>query len=229
GSDGSRRGSAAAEQARLLLRETRDREARELAERRAIEEELGTVTARRSALDALERDGVGIAPATAALMAARSRYGDRIIGTIADQIGTDTEQAAVAEQLLGDFIHAVLVRDEATVDEIREWHQREKPGTLVLLPVNPGPRGDTSPVDSRLQVRDVAVPWVAALIGGARPLEQGHGVRRADGSVWLTGPAPSAGPLRRRSELKSLQQRLEKLSADFEAAEARLEATRTSL
>src|SRR5690606_5186643 len=77
-SDESHRGSAAAEQARLLLRETRDREARELAERRAIEEELGTVTARRSALDALERDGVGIAPATAALMAARSRYGDRI-------------------------------------------------------------------------------------------------------------------------------------------------------
>ncbi|HRP08671.1 MAG TPA: AAA family ATPase, partial [Gemmatimonadales bacterium] len=210
-------------------RETRDREARELAERRSIEEELGSVTARRAALDALERDGVGIAPATAALMAARAQYGDRIIGTVADQIGTDGEQAAIAEQLLGEFIHAVLVRDETTVQEIRAWHEREKPGTLILLPVNPGPRGGLGQVDSRLEVRDVAAPWVAALIGGAQPLENGTGVRRNDGSVWLTGPAASGGPLRRRSELKSLQQRLERLTGDFEASESRLGATRENL
>ena len=227
--DDARHAAAESEQSRLRLRETRDREARELAERRAVEEELATLTARSAALEALERDRVGIAPAAAALLAERSHYGDRILGTLADHIGVDGEQADLAEQLLGEFVHAVLVRDEATVREIRAWHEREQPGTLILLPVEPGPNALAGAGDARLRVDGVAQGWVSALIGGAAPLDHGRGVRRADGSIWLTGPASTTGPLRRRAELKGLHEQLGTLTASSRTAEARQLATREEL
>ncbi len=227
--DAARHGAAHAEQARLRLRETRDREAREVAERRALEEELATLTARQSALSALERDRVGVAPAAAALLSRRSDFGDRVIGTLADVIAVAGDEADLAEQLLGDFVHAVLVRDEATVREIQAWHQREQPGTLILLPVDPGPQTATGAVDSRLRVDEIAVPWVAALIGGTRALEQGRGVRRVDGSVWLTGPAATSGPIRRRAELRDLARAITATTATFSSADQRVSATAAEL
>jgi chromosome segregation protein len=224
-SDAARHGAAAAEQARLRLRETRDRDAREVAERRALEEEIATLTARQSALSALERDRVGVAPAAAALLARRAEFGDRIIGTLADVISVAGDEADLAEQLLGEFIHAILVRDEATVREIQEWHHDEQPGTLILLPVAPGPRASGGALDPRLRVDAVAEPWVAALIGGTRPLDAGRGVRRADGSIWLTGPAATSGPLRRRAELQDLAATLATATTAFAAVDARAAAT----
>ncbi len=222
-------GAAAAEQARAGLRDTRAREAREVAARRGLEAELATLTARKSALEALERDRVGIAPAAAALLAERSRYGNRVLGTLADHVGAEGDDAELAEQLLGDFIHAVLVKDAETVDEIREWHQREQPGTLILLPVEPGPVGANGSGDPRLRVDAVAAPWVAALVGGAVPLGGGRGIRRADGSIWLTGESGSSGPLRRRAELNELGKRLPDVTAALAEAEARLAATHQEL
>ncbi len=224
--DESRHGAAEAEQARLRLREARDREARELAERRALEEELATLTARRGALEALERDRVGIAPAAAALLAARGDFGGGVLGALADFITVDSEQAELAEQLLGDFLHAVVVRDEAAVRRVGEWHATEQPGTLILLPVEPGPARPGGAIDSRLRVDPVVAPWVAALIGGARPLgEGGRGVHRADGSIWLTGPASSTGPLKRRAELKTLAEQITTTGEGVAAAASRHRAT----
>jgi chromosome segregation protein len=226
----SRRAAATAEQARLRLRETRDREARETAERRTLEEDLATLTARQSALEALERDRVGIAPAAAALLARRDEYGEGVIGTLADVIGVDGDQADLAEQLLGEFVHAVLVRDEATVRRIRAWHEQEHPGTLILLPVEPGPEQHGGEIDSRLQVQPVAHGWVAALVGGSQPLaDGGRGVRRRNGSIWLTGPASTTGPLQRRAELNALAGRITDATAAFETADGRRTATREEL
>ncbi len=224
--DEARQGAAEAEQARLRLRETRDREARELAERRALEEELAARTARRAALEALERDRVGVAPAAAALLADRQRHGGAVLGTLADFITVDSAEADLAEQLLGEFLHAVLVRDEAAVRSVREWHGHEQPGTLILLPVQPGPAERHGAIDARLRVEPVAQPWVAALIGGSKPLaDGGRGIRRADGSIWLTGPASSTGPLRRRAELKSLGEQVAAAEGGLQSATARHEAT----
>ena len=61
------------------------------------------------------------------------------------------------------------LRALTTVDAI-------EPGTLILLPVEPGPSSSNGNSDARLRVDGVAERWVAALIGGARPLEQGRGV-----------------------------------------------------
>jgi chromosome segregation protein len=217
----SQRGAAEAENARNVLRDTRAREAQELAQRRALEEEMATLSARQSALEALERDRVGIAPAAAALLAERGRYGDSILGTLADFVRADGDDAALAEQLLGDFIHAVLVRDA--------WHDEAQPGTLILLPVEPGPASSGASTESRLRVEPVAAAWVSALIGGAEPLGEGRGVRRADGSIWLTGKQASSGPLRRRAELKELDRRLPELASAIAAAEAKRVATHEEL
>ena len=46
----------------------------------------------------------------------------------------------LAERLLGDWMHAVLVRDHDTVRAIQAWHAEHQPGSLVLLPLDPGPR-----------------------------------------------------------------------------------------
>ena len=218
----TRHKAAAAEQARLRLRETRDREAREVAERRALEEDVAVLSARRTALEALERDRVGLAPAAAALLAQRERFGGRVLGPLADFISTDGDQAELAEQLLGDFAHAVLVRDTATVDAVQTWHAAEHPGALILLPIAPGPTVRGGAIDARLRVDPVAADWIAALVGGSEVLEQsGRALRRSNGAIYLTGPSTAAGPIRRRAELKSLGAEIEVAMAALARAEQR--------
>ena len=226
----TRHKAAAAEQSRLRLRETRDREAREVAERRALEEEVAVQTARRAALEALERDRVGLAPAAAALLAHRDQFGGNVLGPLADFITTDGDQAELAEQLLGDFSHAVLVRNAATVTAVQAWHAKEQPGALVLLPLDPGPSVRGGSVDARLRVDPIAAPWIAALVGGSEVLAQGgRALRRANGVVYLTGPSASAGPIRRRAEIKTLADDLESASTRLAAVETRRVATTTEL
>ena len=226
----TRHKSAAAEQARLRLRETRDREAREVAERRALEEDVAVLTARRSALEALERDRVGLAPAAAALLAQRDRFDGRVLGPLADFISTDGDQAELAEQLLGDFAHAVLVQDSATVAAVQAWHAREQPGALILLAVEPGPVTHGGSIDARLRVDPRAAAWIAALVGGSEVLEQsGRALRRANGAIYLTGPSTSSGPIRRRAELKSLATEIEKAATALGAVEIRRAETATEL
>ncbi len=50
------------------------------ADRRRAEESLAQMTARRQALEELERDRVGLAPAAAALLAARDRFDGGVLG-----------------------------------------------------------------------------------------------------------------------------------------------------
>jgi chromosome segregation protein len=222
--DELRHRAAAAEQARLRLRETRDREAREVAERRALEEDVAVLTARRAALEALERDRVGLAPAAAALLARRDQFDGGVLGPLADFITTENDQAEVAEQLLGDFAHAVLVRDRATVAAVQSWHATAHPGALVLLPLDPGPGAAGALIDPRLRVDPLAEAWTAALVGGSTMVES-SAVLRANGAVYLTGTSPSTGPIRRRAELKALKQQLEVAAQALATAEQRRAAT----
>ena len=225
-----RQGAAAAEQSRLLLRETRDREARELAERRTIEEDVARITARRSALEALERDRVGLAPAAAALLAGRGRFGDQVLGPLADYISTEGDQAELAEQLLGDYVHAVLIRDASAIPAIQAWHAQEQPGTLILLPVAPGPVRSGALAETALRVDPLAADWVKALVGGSEVLHGGgRGLRRANGVVFLTGPAAASGPIRRRAELQTLGRDLDTRSAALADADARRDRTAAEL
>ncbi|HET7024178.1 MAG TPA: AAA family ATPase [Gemmatimonadales bacterium] len=222
----ARQAGATAEQARHDVAEARRREALERAARRQAEEALAQVSARRQALEELERDRVGLAPGAASLLAARSRFGDAVLGPLSDFITTSQRDADLAERLLGEWVHAVLVKDRAAVSAIQVWHQETQPGAVVVLPLHPGPSvGAGRSVGHGLQVAEPAVAWVHALVAGSEVLDPtGRVLQRPNGAILLTGAAPS-GPLRRRADLESLGTEVAAAKQKLAAADAVLAAT----
>src|SRR5439155_7593725 len=105
--------------------------------RRQTEAALAQLEARRDALSELDREHVGLAPAAAALLKARL---PGVLGPLADHVRTSRRDAELAERLLGEWLHAVLVRDASAIEAISAWHAETQPGPLVLLPCVPGPR-----------------------------------------------------------------------------------------
>jgi chromosome segregation protein len=196
------------ERCRHELAKTHEQETTERNRRRLVEESLAQLTTRRAALEELERDRVGLAPGASALLAARDRFSGGVLGPLSDHISTDPETAEIAERLLGEWMHAVLVTDAAAVDAIRRWHAEAEPGALVLLPVDSGPHfGEhrPNPIESHLKAEGPAGRWVQALLGGSEVLDgRGHALRRSSGAILLSGAASTSGPLRRRAELGSL-------------------------
>ncbi|MGI9039708.1 MAG: AAA family ATPase [Gemmatimonadales bacterium] len=219
----AKRAAAEAEHARHLVAETREHEAMNRADRRQAEEALAQMTARRHALEELERDRVGLAPAAAALLASRHRFDGGVLGPLSDFVRTEREDAELAERLLGEWMHAVLVRDRQTVADIQTWHAEHQPGALVLLPLDPGPLtgSDNQPLDDRLQTDGPAAGWVRAALAGSEVLDQsGRVLRRASGAIFLSGAAAPSGPLRRRAELVSLAREVERGQAALAEIEA---------
>jgi chromosome segregation protein len=205
-----------ADRARHALAEAREHEARLRAERRATEETLAQATARQGALEQLERDRVGLAPAAAALLGARERFGSAVFGPLADFVRVRREDAALAEHVLGEWMHAVVVADLAACDAIHAWHRDAGTGPLLLLPLEPGPAGEGGDDDLTAQVEGggPAARWVRALLAGAKPFAPaGDAIIRANGAVFLPGPAGAGGPLRRRAELEALGDDTNRLAA----------------
>jgi chromosome segregation protein len=166
-----REAAAALERARHSLAAARENEAALRIERRELDEAIAQLAARREALAELERRREGLAPAVQILLNERARFGDgAVLGPLSDFLTISAEQARLAERLLADWLHAVLVRDEATVEAVRQWHAAAEPGPLLLLPVEPGPTA--APAEHALVAElDVAHPaerWVAALLAGSR-------------------------------------------------------------
>jgi len=190
--------------------------------RRQTEAALAQLEARRDALAELDRERVGLAPAAQALLKARQTFGDAVIGPLADFVRTSRRDAELAERLLGEWLHAVLVRDASAIEAIRAWHAEAKPGTLVLLPCVPGPRlaADGHPLKDELRVDGPAAAWVRALLAGHEVLDVdggGRALRRANGAVFLDGGVTAAGgaggPLQRRAELETLEQEVREAAA----------------
>ncbi|MBI4502228.1 MAG: chromosome segregation protein SMC [Gemmatimonadetes bacterium] len=228
--------TAELERSRHALAAAREHEAALRIERRAAEEPLASLVARRGALEELERERVGLAPAARQLLGARERFGDGIIGPLSDYVRVSQGGAEVVERLLGEWLNAVLVSDDATVARIQQWHREMQPGPLVLLPVAPGPSPPLSPfaslragslLDGRgepagseqvsrpdMTFLQPAEAWLEALLGNQHLLT-GGGIRRANGAVFLAGTESAAGPLSRRAEL-------DRITSDIAAAEARL-------
>jgi chromosome segregation protein len=224
----AKRAAGESEHARHLLAETREHEALNRAERRQAEEALAQLTARRHALEELERDRVGLAPAAAALLAARESFDGGVLGPLSDFISTERADAELAERLLGDWMHAVLVRDERTARAIQAWHAEQQPGALVLLPLDPGPAGGagSQPMEDRLRAEGPASAWLRAALAGSEVLDPaGRVLRRASGAIFLSGAGAPSGPLRRRAELAELGTEVARAQAALAAAETTLAAT----
>src|SRR5204863_94368 len=132
--------------------------------------------------------------------------------------------------LLGEWLQAVLVRDDAAVEAVRQWHQRTEPGPLVLLPCAPGPRraADGHPLADELRVDGPAAAWVRALLAGHEVLDGGRALRRANGAVCLAG-AGAGGPLERRGGLEALGHELEEAETRRATAATALQRTLSGL
>jgi chromosome segregation protein len=196
----------AVERERRRVAAAKEREAYGRAVRRQAEEALAQVTARREALAELDRERVGLAPAAQALLKVKAQFGDTVLGPLADFVRTSRRDAELAERLLGEWLHAVLVCDASSIDDIRRWHASAQPGPLLLLPCVPGPRlaADGHPLKDELRADGPAAAWVRALLAGHEVLGDGYALRRANGAVFLAG-ASSGGPLLRRAELEGLE------------------------
>ena len=222
----------ALQHARRHVATLQEQEMRARSARRQTEAALAQLTVRRDALTELDRERVGLAPAAQALLKAKDRFGHAVVGPLADFVRTSRRDAELAERLLGDWLHAVLVRDASAVDAIRAWHEETQPGPLVLLPCVPGPRraADGHPLKDELRVDGPAAAWVRALLAGHEVLAGGDGraVRRANGAVFLDGGTPAGagrgGPLQRRAELEALEQEVREAEGARSRAAAALEA-----
>src|SRR5438132_1092121 len=220
----------ALERARRRVAELKEQEAHGRSARRRTEEALAQLTARRDALAELARERVGLAPAAQALLKAKARFGDAVVGPLADFVRSSRRDAELAERLLGEWLHAVVVRDESASSAIRAWYEEATPGPLVLLPCVPGPRlaADGHPLKDALRVDGAAAAWVQALLAGYEVLDGGKALRRANGAVFLDGGG-GGGPLQRRAELESLEQEVDDARASETRAAEELERTLAEL
>jgi chromosome segregation protein len=207
---------------------------RELAARQALfaaDEAVAALEGRVNALEALERERVGLAPAAAALLRERDRVGDgAVLGPLSDYISASAASAVLLERYLGATIHAILVRDRAAAERVREWHVTAKPGPLLLLPLDV--RHEPQPGGTLADLADVAEPardWVRALLGRVEAIAGGEAFVDARGAVWLPGAAAGQGPLQRRAELAALREQLDAASAARAEASAAADAAKGAL
>ena len=177
------------------------------------------------ALESLERERVGLAPAAAQLLGERDRFGEgAILGPLSDFISAGSESATLVERYLGASVHAVLVRDREVANEIRQWHARSNPGPLLLLPADALADGDleldADDLAERVQSSSTAQRWVRALLGRVKSIEDGTAFVDARGAIWLPATVAGPGPLRRRAELNSIKEELVEAAAARERAVA---------
>jgi chromosome segregation protein len=224
------------ERARHELTSRRESEAALRVDLRAVDEAQAQAAARRDALADLERERVGLAPAARQIMQVRDTFGPgAVLGPLSDFVRTSAASARLAERLLGDWLHAVLVRDEAVLEPVRQWHREAEPGPLVLLPVHPGPSAPPGKLPMGLDAGEPAGAWVAALTSGDVLLDpEARAIRRASGAVFLTAEG-GGGLLSRRAELAALEEEtgrlasrrteLESAVADAQRAHGQAEST----
>jgi chromosome segregation protein len=199
---------------RVADRETREKESIARAELFRADEAHTSLQGKVNALDALERERVGLAPAAARLLREKEQFGEgAVLGPLSDFISADQASALLVERFLGATVHAVLVRDRDAAEAVRSWHAIANPGPLLLLPLDALSEdqiGEVMP-DALSHRVDAAGPgrtWVRALLGHAHPVDGGTAFIDARGAVWLPGSTAGPGPLRRRAELFSLRAEL---------------------
>ncbi len=203
------------EEARVVDRDTREREATARAELFRADEAHTSLQGKVNALDTLERERVGLAPAAARLLRERDRFGDgALLGPLSDFISADQSSALLVERFLGATVHAVLVRDRDVAEAVRVWHADANPGPLLLLPLDALDDEQvagmlTDALSHRVDATGPGRAWVRALLGHAHAVSDGTAFIDARGAVWLPGSTSGPGPLRRRAELIALRDELE--------------------
>ncbi len=198
------------------VRAARDSDSAARSELLRAEESQTALASKLSALEGLERERVGLAPAAAKLLRERDRFGEgSVIGPLSDFISTNADAASLVERFLGASVHAVLVRDRAAAESIRLWHAATNPGPLLLLPADSVAegKGDAAgtgddDLSGLVSSQSPAAHWVKSLLGNVRQIEAGTGFVDSRGAIWLPATTAGPGPLRRRAEIGELSRSL---------------------
>ncbi|MBX6362246.1 MAG: AAA family ATPase [Gemmatimonadetes bacterium] len=134
---------------------------RELAE---AEERAGKLAARVAALEALEREHHGFAPAVAAALAARDELRG-LDGPLAERLQLPPERAAAVEGALASLLQVLVVEGDAAAAGIEAWLAgRPDRGLLALLPA-----AELSRVEALLEAfRFVGTPPAEPVLLGRR-------------------------------------------------------------
>jgi chromosome segregation protein len=216
-------------------RAAREAEAAARSETLRAEEGHAALEGRLHALEALERERVGLAPAAARLLKERDTFGEgAILGPLSDYITAGSVPAALVERYLGATVHAVLVRDGATAEAVRRWHASTNPGPLLLLPIDSMTEAQGESADGDLAAlvnatTPAAAGWIRTLLGRVRPMDEGSAFVDARGAVWLPASVAGPGPLRRRAELTDVRREMDAAAAVLRQAAAMSTAAREAL
>ncbi|HUF30344.1 MAG TPA: chromosome segregation protein SMC [Gemmatimonadaceae bacterium] len=224
---------AALESARAAVTEARGLEHASRQELLRAEDGITSLEAKLHALEALERERVGLAPAAAKLLDDREEFGEgAVLGPLSDFVSTSAESALLLERYLGANLHAILVRDSEAAEQVRVWHARTNPGPLLLLPLDVAhaPADDADePLVTLADVAESAREWLRVLLHAVRPLGNGEAFVDGRGAMWLPGNATGRGPLRRRAELRAVGGELQSCVATRTAAAERAEAAQQAV
>ncbi len=205
--------TSALEAARDAARAAREREAATRAEWQGAQDACANLDARLNALEGLERERVGLAPAAARLLRERERFGEgAILGPVSDFVTAGSATAALVERFLGMTLHAIVVRDRAVADAVRGWHAQSNPGPLLLLPLDVAAAeigGDAGDLLGQVEVSAAAAGWVRTLLERVHAMDDGAAFVDQRGAIWLPGTVTGPGPLRRRAELFALRAELQ--------------------
>jgi chromosome segregation protein len=221
------------EGARLAAAAARTADAESRAAYAEALERRTSLEGRTNALEALERERVGLAPSAARLLKERERFGDdAVLGPLTDFVAADGEAARLVERYLGATLHAIVVRDVAVADAVRAWHHEVQPGPLLLLPLDVVAEvagADEAGLAGRVQATGPAERWVRALLGRVRTIDAGDAFIDERGAMFLPGTATGPGALQRRAELAQLRQELQAAGRAVAAAGTTADAARLAL
>ncbi|HUQ81961.1 MAG TPA: AAA family ATPase, partial [Gemmatimonadaceae bacterium] len=228
------RADAALATARAAMAEAKETEAAARHELFRADETLTALQGKVNALESLERERVGLAPAAARLLREKAQFGDgAVLGPLSDFVNASASSALLVERYLGATVHAVVVRDREAAETIRRWHATSNPGALLLLPLDAVQEANDATSHGELVADvDAAAPaqaWVRALLGNVRALDEGAAFIDARGAVWLPGATGGPGPLRRRAELFALRAELTASESARHTASAAADAARSAL
>jgi chromosome segregation protein len=133
-----------------LIARLRDQELEAKRALAAAEEAASRLASQVAALETIEREYQGFAPAVAAALNDRGNI-DGLVGPVAEFLRLPRERAAAVEGALGSLLQALVVRDRGAAEAVKQWiaahpHAAGKgqddriEGTVALLPEEALPR-----------------------------------------------------------------------------------------
>jgi chromosome segregation protein len=220
------RASAEVDRCTASLAQAReDFEAARADERRIVDREAA-LSARKAALEGLEREREGLEPVVRAVLSS----GDAgVLAPLADFIDASGGYGEAAQAYLGPLANALVVRDGATVERLLSWFAGSwhGGGGLTLLRLDRVPRvaeEASGGLLARITPKGEGAPWVRALLDGVEvpgSSSAGRPVTEREGIVRVGDPTRGSGVLERREELHRVSEEHAEVSEAHAVATAR--------